>query len=103
MPKCPYCKQELELKLDIFPTPITDKFKDDIMKTYENFIEIRAEVQPFGGKMMKGMAKFALKFVDKYLDKIGALPILVHSCSSCDSVISSESTVDLMSSGNSGS
>ncbi len=103
MPKCPYCKQELELKLDIFPTPITDKFKSDILETYENFIEIQAEVMPFGGKMIKSMAKITLKFVDKYLDKVGALPVIIHSCSSCDSVISSESMVDLMSSGKSGS
>ncbi len=103
MPKCPYCKQELELKLDIFPTPINDKFKSDILETYENFIEIQAEVVPFGGKMIKRMAKISLKFVGRYLDKVGALPLILHSCTNCDSVISSESMVDLMSSPNSGS
>jgi len=103
MPKCPYCKQELELKLDIFPTPITDKFKSDILETSENFIEIQSEVVPFGGKMMKSMAKIGLKFVSRYLDKVGALPLIVHSCKNCDSVISSESMVNLMSSSKSGS
>ena len=103
MPKCPYCKEELELKLEINPTPIDDKFKSDLMKTYENFIDIQAEVVPFGGKMMKRMAQYTLKFVDRYLDRIGALPVILHSCSKCDSVISSQSVVDLMSSGSSGS
>ena len=103
MPKCPYCKQELELKLEIFPTPINDKFKSDILETYENFVEIQAEVVPFGGKMIKRMAKISLKFVGRYLDKVGALPLILHSCTNCDSVISSESMVDLMSSPNSGS
>jgi len=103
LPKCPYCKEELELKLEINPTPIDDKFRDDLMKTYENFIEIQAEVAPFGGKMMKRMASMTLKFVERYLDKIGAIPLVLHSCSKCDSVISSQSIVDLMSSGGSGS
>ena len=103
MPKCPYCKEELELKLEIKPAPIDDKFRDDIMQTYENFIDLQAEVVPFGGKMIKRMAKFTLKFVDQYLDKIGALPITLQSCSKCDSVISSESLVNLMSTGTSGS
>lgn len=102
-PKCPYCKEELELKLEIKPTPIDDKFKDDLMRTYQNFIDIQAEVVPFGGKMLKKMAKFSLKFVDQYLDRIGAVPIVLHSCLRCDSVISSESLVDLMSSGSSSS
>ena len=102
MPKCPYCKEELELKLEIKPTPINDKFKDDLLKTYESFIEIQAEVVPFGGKMIKRMAKWSLKFVDRYLDLIGALPVVFHSCSKCDSVITSETLVDLMSSRSSG-
>ena len=103
MPKCPYCKEELELKVEINPTPINDKFKSDLLKTYESFIEIQAEVVPFGGKMMKRMASMTLKFVERYLDKIGAIPLVLHSCSKCDSVISSQSIVDLMSSGGSGS
>jgi len=102
LPKCPYCKEELELKLEIKPTPINDKFKDDLLKTYESFIEIQAEVVPFGGKMIKRMAKWSLKFVDRYLDLIGALPVVFHSCSKCDSVITSETLVDLMSSRSSG-
>ena len=103
MPKCPYCKEELALKLEISPTPINDKFKSDVLKTYENFVEIQAEVVPFGGKMLKRMAKFSLKFVDRYLDLVGAIPIVLQSCSKCDSVITSESLVDLMSSQGSGS
>ena len=103
MLKCPYCKEELEIKLEIIPAPIDDKFRDDILNSYESFIEIQAEVVPFGGKMIKRMAKFTLKFVDRYLDRIGAIPLVVHSCSKCDSVISSESLTDLMSSQSSGS
>jgi hypothetical protein len=103
LPKCPYCKEELEIKLEIHPGPIDDKFKDDLIKTYENFIDIQAEVVPFGGKMIKRMAKYSLKFVDRYLDLIGAIPLLFHSCSKCDSVISSQTIVDLMSSGGSSS
>ncbi|MHA1507633.1 MAG: hypothetical protein ACTSO6_02895 [Promethearchaeota archaeon] len=103
MPKCPYCNEELEITLEIKPGPIDDKFKSDLLKTYENFIEIQAEVVPFGGKMMKRMAQYSLKFVDRYLDKIGAIPLILHSCSKCDSVISSQSVVDLMSSGSSSS
>ena len=103
MPKCPYCKEELELKLEINPTPINDKFKSDILKTYENFIDIQAEVVPFGGKMLKKMAKYSLKFVDRYLDKLGAMPLIIHSCSKCDYVITTESSINLMSSQSSGS
>jgi len=103
LPKCPYCKEELELKVEINPTPINDKFKNDLLKTYESFIEIQAEVVPFGGKMLKKMAKYSLKFVDRYLDRVGAIPIIIHSCSKCDSVITSESLIDLMSSQSKGS
>lgn len=103
MPKCPYCKEELELKIEINPTPINDKFKNDLIKAYESFIDIQAEVVPFGGKMIKRMAKFSLKFVDRYLDRVGAIPLILHSCSKCDSVITSESLFDLMSSRSSGS
>ncbi len=98
MPKCPYCKEELELKLEINPTPINDKFKSDLLKAYESFIDIQAEVVPFGGKMLKRMAKYSLKFVNRYLDHLGALPLVLQSCSKCDSVIASESLFDLMSS-----
>ena len=103
MPKCPYCKEELELKLEIIPTPINDKFKSDLLKTYESFIDIQAEVVPFGGKMLKRMAKYSLKFVNQYLDLIGAMPLMFHSCSRCDSVITSESLINLMFSRNSSS
>ena len=103
MPKCPYCKEELEVKIELKPTTINDKFKSDLLNTYESFIEIQAEVVPFGGKMLKKMAKYSLKFVDRYLDRIGAIPLILHSCSKCDFVITSESLIDLMSSQSSGS
>ena len=103
MPKCPYCKEELEIKLEIIPGPIDDKFRDDLLNSYESFIEIQAEVAPFGGNLMKRMAKFTLKFVDRYLDRIGAMPLMLHSCSKCDSVITTESSIDLMHSQSSGS
>ncbi len=98
MPKCPYCKEELEIKVEISPTPIDDKFKNDLLQTYESFIDIQAEVVPFGGKMIKRMAQYSLKFVDRYLDLIGAIPLIVHSCTKCDSVITAEPLMDLMSS-----
>ncbi len=103
MPKCPYCKEEIELKVEIKPAPINDKFKSDLIQTYESFIDIQAEVVPFGGKMIKKMAKYSLKFVDRYLDLIGAIPLILHSCSKCDSVITAEPLVDLMTSTGSGS
>ena len=101
--KCPYCKEELDLKLEIFPAPINEKFRSDFLVTYENFIDIQAEVVPFGGKMMKRMAKIGIKFISRYLDQIGAIPVIVHSCAKCDSVITTESMIDLMSSRGSGS
>ncbi|MFX1480818.1 MAG: hypothetical protein ACFFCI_22245 [Promethearchaeota archaeon] len=103
MSKCPYCKEELVLELEIKPAPINDKFKNDLLQAYENFIEIQAEVVPFGGKMLKRMAQYSLKFVNRYLELIGAIPLIIHSCSRCDSVITSESLIDLMSSRTSGS
>lgn len=103
MSKCPHCKEEIEFKVEIKPAPINDKFKSDLMQTYESFIDIQAEVVPFGGKMIKRMAKYSLKFVDRYLDLIGAIPLIVHSCSKCDSVITAEPLVDLMTSTGSGS
>ena len=98
LPKCPYCKEELDVKLEISPGPIDDKFKSDLLKAYENFIEIQAEVAPFGGKMIKRMSQYSLKFINRYLDHLGAIPLVLQSCSKCDSVISSESLFDLMSS-----
>ncbi|MDX1798706.1 MAG: hypothetical protein R3255_08660 [Candidatus Lokiarchaeia archaeon] len=103
MPKCPYCKNEIEFKVEIKPAPINDKFKSDLIQTYQSFIEIQAEVVPFGGKMIKRMANYSLKFVERYLDLIGAIPLIVQSCSNCDSVITAEPLVDLMSSKGSGS
>ena len=103
MPKCPYCQGELKLNLEINPTSINEKFKDDLIKAYESFIEIQAEVMPFGGKMMKSMAKYSLKFVDRYLDHIGAIPLVMHSCSKCDAVITTESLFDLVGSKSSSS
>ena len=98
MPKCPYCNADFEIKLEITPGPIDDKFKNDFIKTYENFIDLQAEIMPFGGKMMKKMANYSLKFVNRYLDQLGAIPIVVHSCANCGSVITTESMLDLMSS-----
>ncbi|MFX0007515.1 MAG: hypothetical protein ACFFA7_09205 [Promethearchaeota archaeon] len=103
MPKCPYCKNEIEFKIEIKPAPINDKFKNDLLQTYTSFIDIQAEVVPFGGKMIKRMANYSLKFVERYLDLIGAIPLIVQSCSNCDSVITAEPLVDLMSSKGSGS
>jgi hypothetical protein len=96
LPKCPYCKEEIELKVEIKPAPINDKFKSDLIQTFQSFIDIQAEVVPFGGKMIKRMANYSLKFVDRYLDLVGAIPLILHSCSKCDSVITAEPLVDLM-------
>jgi len=96
MTKCPYCKEELKLKLEISPTPVDEKFKDDILIAFKSFIDIQADIAPFGGNMIKQMAKMSLKFVDRYFDKIGAIPIVFHSCINCDSLINSESLFDYM-------
>ena len=63
MPKCPYCNAEFEAKLEIAPGPINEKFKDDYIKAYESFIELQADVMPFGGIMMKKMAKYSLSLL----------------------------------------
>jgi hypothetical protein len=103
LPKCPYCNELLKLKLEIRPTPIDDNFKDELMRSYQGFIDIQAEVVPFGGKMLKEMARFSLKFVNRYLDKVGAIPIIYQSCANCDSVICSEVLFDLLASNAPGS
>ncbi|MBD3195945.1 MAG: hypothetical protein GF317_12865 [Candidatus Lokiarchaeota archaeon] len=97
MPKCPYCKKELELYLEIKPTEITDKYKRDALQAYESFIEIQSEAAPFGGGMMKKFAKYSLKWVARYFEKIGAVPVVFQSCKNCDSVIDTEIVLSLTS------
>lgn len=95
MPKCPYCNAELELSLSIKPVPISDEFKDQAMTAIEGFIDIQADVAPFGGKMMKSMSKYALKWQKKYFDAVGALPIMFQTCKNCDAVIGTSNFINL--------
>ncbi|MEJ2278614.1 MAG: hypothetical protein P8Y70_12820 [Candidatus Lokiarchaeota archaeon] len=90
MVKCPFCKEDLELGLEIKPTKIDDKFKDDAMVAIESFIDIQAEAAPFGGKIVKSMSKFSLKWIKRYFDEIGAIPIIIQYCKNCESVINTE-------------
>lgn len=90
MPKCPYCKAELELNLTLNPVPIDDAFRDAAMGAIEQFLEYRASAAPFGGGMIKKMAKLGLKWVRKYFDQVGALPIIYQSCKNCDAVINTD-------------
>ena len=97
MSKCPYCKEEIEIKLELSPTPIDDKFKADILKAVGSFMEIKAEFAPFGKDRIKKIVKLRLNYLKIYFDQIGAVPQVFHSCSKCDSLITSESLLDFMS------
>ena len=99
MPKCPYCKAELELNLTMKQAPIDDVFRDAAMDAMEQFLEYRAAAAPFGGGMMKKMGKFGLKWVRKYFDKVGMLPIVLQSCKNCDVVINTNTFISVGSSG----
>ena len=90
MPKCPYCKAELKLNLSIEPSEIGEEFKKEILAAMKDYIDVRAEMAPFGGGLMKSMSKMSLKWVNKYFDKVGALPMLYQTCANCDTVINTE-------------
>ncbi|TXT67734.1 MAG: hypothetical protein BAJALOKI1v1_20051 [Promethearchaeota archaeon] len=51
---------------------------------------------PFGGKMIKSMAQYTLKWQRYYIDKIGALPFIIQTCQNCDSVISTSNFMNFM-------
>ena len=89
MPKCPYCKEELEIKITMKPVKIDQEFKDAILTATEELIDIQADVMPFGGGMARNMAKYSLKWIEKYLNAIGGLPVMLQSCKNCDAVINS--------------
>lgn len=91
------------MKIGLKTTPINNKFWNDLMDKYQSFIEIQAKIVLIGGKMIKSIVNYTLNFVERYRENFGAAPLRVHSCSIYDSVISSESLVDLMVSGKSGS
>jgi len=95
--KCPYCETELDIGVKIEPVKIEDQFKDDALLAMESFIDIQASAAPIGGKMMKSMAKFSLKWVKRYFDEIGALPLLVQFCKNCEKVISSQILINPLS------
>jgi hypothetical protein len=95
MPKCPYCNIELELNLTLKPVQISDEFKDQAMTAIEGFIDIQAEAAPFGGKMMKSMSKYTLKWQRRYFDKVGALPIMLQTCKNCDAVIGTNTFINI--------
>jgi len=87
---CPYCNSDLKLKLSLNPVDIDQEFKDNALKAMESFIEIQAEVMSFGGGLAKRFGKIALKFANKYFDKIGAFPIVVLSCNQCNNTITAD-------------
>ncbi len=95
MPKCPYCKEELELSVMMKQAPVDDAFRDSAMEAMEQYLEYRASAAPFGGGMMKKMGKFGLKWVRKYLDQVGMLPISLHVCKNCDTVINTSTFISL--------
>jgi len=83
---------------------LAPKSKAIPINTFEKSISFdQSPISPFGGKMLKKMAGYSLKFVNRYLDRIGAIPLILHSCSKCDSALTSESLIDLMSSRSTGS
>ncbi|MBD3230568.1 MAG: hypothetical protein GF329_20480 [Candidatus Lokiarchaeota archaeon] len=90
MPKCPYCEKELEIKLEIKPIEIDQDFKDAAFSATEGVIDIQADAAPFVGGMVRKMGKRVLKIVERYFNKIGAVPMIIQSCKNCNTVIDTE-------------
>ena len=90
MSLCPYCEAELDLKLSLQPVAVDQDFKNGVMQAMESFLEIQADVMPFGGKLAKKFGKIGLNFVNKYFNKIGALPTVILSCNNCNKTISGD-------------
>ncbi|MBN1801479.1 MAG: hypothetical protein JW891_08235 [Candidatus Lokiarchaeota archaeon] len=87
MVKCPYCEAELDLNLSIRPVTIDQNFKNGVLEAMQFFFEVQSEITPFGG-FVKSFMKMGLRFIDRYLERIGALPTVLISCKNCDKVIS---------------
>ena len=115
MPKCPYCKAELELKLEIKPVNIDDEFRNSLIDTNTDILNLNFELQkelidimPVPG-LVKGMQKrmhnskrmqklidFGIKRLDIIFEKWAALPVMYQTCKSCDTVINTEMMMDLI-------
>jgi hypothetical protein len=82
--------------LKIEPVKVDEKFKDDALLAFESFIDISTEAMPFGSNIAKSFSRVGLKWIKKYFDEIGALPLLLQYCKGCDAVISSELLINPM-------
>ena len=101
MPKCPYCKAELELKLDIKPVEINDEFRQKVVETDEDFINLTGKLLGKLGGLATFGKGYTLKWKRKMLDALGAIPMLYQTCKKCDTVINTEVLMDLLSTGSS--
>ncbi|TFF98006.1 MAG: hypothetical protein EU547_02720 [Promethearchaeota archaeon] len=102
MPKCPYCDAELEISLSIKPVPIEDKFRKEVMTALEGYFDIMLDAAPFGKMMLRTMRKRVVKWQQKFIDGIAALPIIIQSCKNCDAVIGTAPLIDIGSVGSFG-
>lgn len=96
MPKCPYCKAELELKLDIVPVEIDDEFRRLVIETDEDFIQLAKKMLGSLGGLATWGTGYHLKWKSKILNSLGALPMLYQTCKKCDTVINTEILVGLL-------
>jgi len=101
MPKCPYCKDELVLKLDIKPVEIDDDFRALVVETDEDFINLAGKLLGKLGGLATFGKGYTLKWKRKMLDLLGAIPMLYQTCKKCDTVINTEILLDLLSAGSS--
>ncbi|MBN1216489.1 MAG: hypothetical protein JXA99_13745 [Candidatus Lokiarchaeota archaeon] len=90
MPLCPYCNNELDVKLSLKPVEFDQEFKEKVLQAIGTFLEIQAECMPFGKSFAKMGSKMVLKFANRYFDKIGAFPVTLLSCKNCDNVITAD-------------
>ena len=115
MPKCPYCKDELELKLKIKPVTIDEEFRNSLIDTNTDIMDLQFEIQKElidyqpGLGIFKGLSKrmYNSKFVQKYIDlaikrievlfdRWAAVPFMYQICKKCDTVINTEMMMDLI-------
>ncbi len=120
MPKCPYCKAELELKLDIKPVSINDNFRKDLVDTNADIANLNIQIQKElletfpGPGFLKGMQRrmldsnwtkrmldWSIRRMEIFLSKWAALPVLYQTCKNCDTVINTEIMMDLIQADNS--
>lgn len=88
--KCPYCNEELELEITLKPVPVDEEFKKQSISAMEGLIQIQADLAPVMGGMVRNMAKMQLKWISRYIENIGAMPVIFQTCKKCDAVINTE-------------